>query len=217
MVHRRSILTVWIVTLLIAAVSAAEKGGGFGVKSGMQTLTRPLTGEKTTRTRFELEVSTVRFLDGQVDLALAFGGSSLGTLRDASTTEEDGLITSATSVDHLSVMDLRLAAHYYPLGEGDRDLTPYLGAGLGYFQFMDIYEDTVCVSSTDPFAIITYTWKNGTKSVADGFFPFLMAGLTVSRGGRTELFAELEYDFSKRDKGFDLGGPIYLIGCRFRW
>jgi len=141
MLHRRPILAVWVVTLLMAGASAAEEGSRFGVKAGVQTLTSPVTGGKTTRTRLELEFSTARLLDGHVDLALALGGSSLGTLRDASMTEEDGLFTDASSIDDLCVLDLRLAAHYYPLGQDDRGLTPYLAAGLGYFLFIDTWQD----------------------------------------------------------------------------
>ncbi|MBP8302677.1 MAG: hypothetical protein KBE04_00960 [Phycisphaerae bacterium] len=217
MLHRRPILAVWVVTLLMAGASAAEEGSRFGVKAGVQTLTSPVTGGKTTRTRLELEFSTARLLDGHVDLALALGGSSLGTLRDASMTEEDGLFTDASSIDDLCVLDLRLAAHYYPLGQDDRGLTPYLGAGLGYFLFIDTWQDTVFAWETDPFAIVTYTITGRTDTVAEGFFTFLMAGLTVSLGEHAELLAEVAYDFSKQDRGHDLGGPIYLIGGRYRW
>jgi hypothetical protein len=36
-------------------------------------------------------------------------------------------------------------------------------------------------------------------------------------GDRAELLLEIEYDVDKQDDGFDLSGPIYMIGCRFRW
>ena len=222
MVRGRSIFMVgcWVLAGIVAAspvpVWCAESGRGLGLKAGVQTFTSPLTGEETTRTRFELEVSTERLSDGRVDLAFMFGGSSLGTLRDASSTEEDGLITDAFSIDELSVYDLRLAARFYPLGGSRRDLTPYVGAGLGYFRFADCWEDTVSVTDTASGIMVTDV-MSGTETVADGFFPFVMAGLTMSLGDRAELFAELEYDLSKRDKGYDLGGPAYLIGCRVRF
>jgi len=222
MVRTRSFLTdrcwvlVGIAALSLVAVCGAQDGRGLSLKAGTQTFTSPLTGEETTRTRFELEVSTSRYADGRIDLALAFGGSSLGTLRDASTTVEDGLITDAFSVDELSVYDVRLAARFYPLGGGRRDLTPYVGAGLGYFRFVDCWDDTVSVTDTASGITVTEA-MSGMETVADGFFPFVIAGLTMSLGDRAELFAELEYDLSKRDKGYDLGGPAYLIGCRVRF
>lgn len=217
MLKRGCWVSAWILAFVLAAVCrAGNNGPGLGVKAGVQTLTSPLTGKETTRTRLEVEVSTARLLDGRVDLALSLGGSSLGTLRDASTTEEDGLIIDEYSEDDLSIFDVRVAARYYPLGEGRHVVTPYVGAGLGYYQFVDAWEDTVSVY--DPVAGVGATESmEGTETVTDGFFPFVMAGVNVSVNYRVELFGEVAYDFEKDDEGYDLGGPIYLIGCRIRF
>ena len=71
---------------------------------------------------------------------------------------------------------------------------------------------------TDPSSHTTVTEvTDGNKTVADGLFPFVLAGLSVPIRDRAELVLEVEYDFDKQDGGFDLSGPIYMIGCRLRW
>jgi hypothetical protein len=216
MVQRRSILTVWVIALSMAAVGAAENGPGLGIKVGGQTLTSPLTDEKTTRPRIEVEICSSRLLNDHVDVAFSFGFSSLGSLSTGETSEEDGLVIDTWSKDDLRLYDIRLAARYYPLGSGRKALIPYLGAGLGYFRFDDDWEDTVSV--TDPLTDDSATEvTDGTKTLAKGIFPFFLAGLNVPLGDNAELLLEIEYDVDKRDGRYDLGGPIYMLGCRFRW
>ena len=216
MVQRSSILTAWVVTLSMVAVCAADNGPGLGIKVGGQTLTSPLTEEKTTRPRIEVELCSSRLLNDQVDVAFTFGFSSLGSLSTGETREEDGLFIDAWSKDDLRLYDFRLAARYYPLGSGRRALMPYLGAGLGYFRFEDEWKDTVTV--TDPLTDDSVTEvTEGTTSLAKGIFPFFLAGVNVPLGDTSELLLEIQYDVDKRDGGFDLSGPIYMIGCRFRW
>ncbi|MBP8303985.1 MAG: hypothetical protein KBE04_07660 [Phycisphaerae bacterium] len=209
-------VSAWIVALVLAGESPADYGRGLALKAGVQTLTSPLTGEDTSRTRLELEISTARLLDGYVDVALAIGGSSLGALRESQTSEDEGLIIDEYSEDRLRVWDVRVSGRFYPLGEGSHTLTPYMGGGLGYYQFVDVWEDDVY--AYDPISGIgAGEYQEGTETVADGFFPFLMAGLNVSVSDRVELFGEVAYDFEKDDEGYDLGGPIYLLGCRIRF
>ena len=216
MVQRRSILTAWVVALSIAAVCAADNGPGLGVKVGGQTLTSPLTDEKTTRPRIEVEICSSPLLNDKVDVAFSFGYSSLGSLSTGETSEEDGLIIDAWSKDDLHLYDIRLAARYYPLGAGRRALMPYLGAGLGYFRFDDDWRDTVIV--TDPLSEDSVTEvTDGRTNLADGIFPFFLAGVNVPLGDTAELLLEIQYDVEKRDGGYDLSGPIYMIGGRFRW
>jgi hypothetical protein len=33
----------------------------------------------------------------------------------------------------------------------------------------------------------------------------------------SEITFEFQYDLNKKDAGWDLGGPIYLLGWRVRW
>jgi hypothetical protein len=200
----------------MAGVCAAENGPGLGIKVGGQTLTSPLTDEKTTRPRLEVEICSSRLLNDQVDVAFTFGFSSLGSLSTGETSVEDDLIIDAWSKDNLRLYDIRLAARYYPLGSGRRALMPYLGAGLGYFRFDDDWRDTVTV--TDPLSEESVTEvTDGRTNLADGIFPFFLAGVNVPLGDRAELLLEIQYDVNKRDGGYDLSGPIYMIGGRFRW
>ena len=222
MVRQDSISTVkrwasaFVLVLCGAAMCGAGNGPGIGLKVGAQTLTSPLTEARVTKARFELEICSARLLDDRVDLALAFGFSPLGTLSSESSGVEDGFFVDTSSKDDVSLYDLRVAARYYPLGADRRRLSPYVGAGFGYFLCADAWRDIVTVTDPESSAAATET-DQGTTTVAQGLFPFVTAGLNVPLSNRAEVLLEFGYDFEKKDSGFDLGGPFALIGCRFRW
>jgi hypothetical protein len=199
---------------------AGASGPGIGIKAGAQTLEDPVDLEKTTRARLDVEISSPLLWDEHVDFALTFGGSSLGTHRETYTDVIDGTFIDDRYTDRLWLFDIRLASRLYPLGEHSR-IRPYLGAGVGYFWFRDNWENEYSDTFEDPLSpgtLITVTDRaEGTENLAQGFFPFVLAGLTVPVGSNLELIAEFQYDFGKKDAGFDLGGPIYLFGARFRF
>jgi len=202
------------------AICAAASGPGIGIKAGAQTLDDPIDPGKTTRARFELEISTARFYDDHFDLAFTFGGSSLGSFSTYYADEFDGVFVEEEYDDDLSVLDARLAARFYPLGNASR-IRPYLGGGVGYFWFFDRWDYEYAETVEDPdFPGTFYTFldeDSGTDTAAKGFFPFLTAGVTIPLGEQGELLFDFQYDFEKEDNGFDLGGPIYMIGARFRF
>jgi hypothetical protein len=187
---------------------------------GAQTLDHPVSLKETTRTRYELEVASQLFLDGHLDFAFILGGSSLGTFRDEYVDVVDDVLIEEFYEDKLSLVDMRLAARLYPLGQS-RPIRPYVGAGIGYFWFLDSWEDEYYDTIEDPFfpgSFITYADSDkDTETVADGFFPFLLAGMTVPIGDNFEFLFEFEYDLEKEDDGYDFGGPIYMFGARFRF
>ncbi len=208
------------ITLAWSACSFAASGPGIGFKIGVQTLDNPIDLDKTTRTRLELEFSTARFYDDHFDLAFTFGGSSLGSFSDYYADEVDGVLIEEIYNDDLSVLDIRLAARFYPLGDAS-EIRPYVGAGIGYFWFLDYWEYEYAETFEDPlFPGAFYTLVDeyeGTDTAANGFFPFITAGVTIPIGSQGELLLDFQYDFEKEDDGFDLGGPIYMIGGRFRF
>jgi outer membrane protein W len=122
--------------------------------------------------------------------------------------------------DDLALVDVRLAARLYPLG-CDRDVRPHVGAGLGYFWFLDRYEYEYAQTFEDPlFPGTFYTVvdkEEGTDTVAHGFFPFVTAGLAIALTDNAELLFDFQYDFDKENQGIDLSGPIYMLGARFRF
>ena len=110
----------------------------------------------------------------------------------------DGVLLEEYYSDDLSVIDIRLAARLYPLGDS-RPIRPYLGAGVGYFWFLDSWEDQYYETFEDPFdpgTFITYaSGDKDTETVADGFFPFLLGGVTVPIGSDFEFLFEVPVRF----------------------
>ncbi len=209
-----AILLVWV------AACMGASGPGIGLKVGAQTLEDPIDLGKTTRARFDLEVSSPLLCDEHVDFAFSFGGLWLGSFSDYYVDVVDDVIIEEYYDDRLSLLDLRLAARLYPLGDHSR-IRPHIGAGIGYFWFLDDWKYEYAETFEDPvFPGMFYTIVEeyeGTDTLAHGFFPFVTAGVTVPVGSNAELMFEFQYDFNKEDSGFDLGGPIYMFGARFRF
>jgi outer membrane protein W len=198
----------------------AQSGPGLGFKVGVQTLESPLDLDKTTRARYELELSSARFFDDHFDLAFTVGGSSLGSFDTYYSDEVDGVFIDEIYDDDLSLIDIRLAARFYPLGDAST-IRPYVGGGIGYFWFLDQWDYEYAETVEDPFFPGVYDTfiekSDGVDTAAKGFFPFLTAGVTIPIGDQGELLFDFQYDFEKEDNGYDFGGPIYMIGARFRF
>ncbi len=213
--------SLWITALATTVVmlpgmmnsASAGNGPGVAVKMGVQTFESPVSLRNTTRTRYELEISSQLFANDRLDFALSLGGSSLGTHRDYYAEIDDGVLFESYFKDVLSLLDVRLAARLHPLGQ-DGLLRPYLGAGVGYFWFMNSWSDR----HYETVGGITYTdRRKGTDTVAESFFPFVTAGLNVAVHDNVELLLEFQYDLEKKDSGFDFSGPMYMLGARFRF
>jgi outer membrane protein W len=219
--HLAISLAISIVMLLgITTCASAGNGPGLAFKMGVQTFENPVTLKDTTRTRYELEVSTQLFADDHLDFSLAVGGSTLGEYNDSDSYYDGDVFVEEYYTDNLSLIDVRLAARLHPLGQSG-PIRPYLGAGLGYFWFLDSWDDHYYETIEDPdFPGTFLTFEDhqeGTETLADGFFPFVMAGVNVAVNDNLEVLAELQYDISKEASGFDFSGPIYMLGARFRF
>jgi hypothetical protein len=217
--HRAGICLAGVI-LAWSACAVAQSGPGVALKAGFQTLEDPIDRDNTTRFRLEVELSTPPLLDEHLDVALAFGTSPLGSYDDDYVdVYDDGFIAEHYD-DALSVFDVRLAARLYPLGDAT-EIRPYLGAGIGYFWLFDYWEYEYEETIDDPlFPEENRTYRDeyeDTDTLADGVFAFVTAGLTFPLGSRGELILEFQYDFEKENGGFDLGGPIYMIGGRLRF
>jgi hypothetical protein len=211
----------FVVLFAWTTAHAGGSGPGIGLKIGAQTLPHdPVGCETTTRARLELEISSPVFADNHIDLALTLGGSSLGSLHDYYVEEDEGLLIEEWYDDEFSMFDVRLAARLYPFGyEGW--IRPYIGVGIGYFWFLDNWEYEYAETYEDPDHpgyYDTYVGRDrGRDTLAHGLFPFALAGLAVTVHRHVDLVLELQYDFEKKDAGFDLGGPIYTLGGRVRF
>lgn len=207
-----------LVALGMTTVCAAASGPGIGFKVGAQTIDDPVDTGKMTRARFELEVSSPLLWDEHVDFAFTFGGTYIGSYHETYTDTVDGTYIDDLYTDRLSLFDVRLAARLYPLGDSS-GIRPYVGAGIGYFWFQDNWENEYSDTFEDhPGDWDTvYDHAEGTEKLAHAPFPFVLAGLTIPVGSNIEIMAEFQYDIDKKDSGYDLSGPIYLFGARFRF
>jgi hypothetical protein len=221
-VNRRGIgmLLVTLTLFWATACFAGGSGPGIGFKVGAQTFKNPSDSEKTTRGRFEVEISSPRFGDGLFDLALTLGGSSLGSYHDDFAGYDGDVLIEEFYSDHYSLFDIRLAGRLYPLGDNSQ-IKPYVGAGIGYFWFFDSWDYEYDETYEDPpFSGIFYTYSevgDGRDTLAKGLFPFVTAGLAVPVGSNFELQFEVQYHYDKEDSGFDFGGPAYMFGCQYRF
>jgi hypothetical protein len=209
-----------VASLAWTTVCAGQTGPGIALKIGAQTVEDPIDLDKTTRARLELEIASPVFCDDHLDVAFAIGGSSIGSLHDDYvTSDEFGLIEESYD-DDFRMFDVRLAARLYPFGY-DRRVRPYVGAGLGYFWFIDYWEYEYGETFEDPlFPGTFHTIVNkdeGSETMAHGLFPFVVAGLSLAVSDNADLMFEFQYDIDKEDAGIDLSGPIYMFGGRFRF
>lgn len=207
-----------ILLYLTTTRTDASSGPGLGIKVGAQTIEDPISLDKTTRARVELELVSSRQYGDHFEVALTLGGSSLGSLNDEYADFADGVAVEDSFKADLALFDVRLAARFYPLGDST-PLQPYLGAGIGYYWFLGFWEDTYSETIEDPYSPGVFhtstEFTDGTDTMTHGLFPFIMAGMTVSVSSNLELVFEFQYDFDKGNSEFDLGGPIYMVGCRF--
>lgn len=209
------VLLCWATTC-----AAGSSGAGFAVKVGAQTMEDPIDLSTTSKTRIELEIASQRFGDDHFDMALSFGGSYLGQFTEDDAYYDGGVFVEDYFTSHLALFDIRLAARLYPFGSHSA-VQPYVGAGIGYFWFLGFWEDEYWETWPDPvFPDVFHTFTDvtsGTDTLAHGFFPFVTAGVNVPVGSHCDFMFEFQYDFDKGNSDFDLGGPIYMFGCRIRW
>ena len=217
--HSLAIVAVLSV-FLWAGTSAGSSGPGFGLKIGGQTIDRPFEEGKTTRARFEVELASPLFGDDHFDVAFTFGGSSLDSY-STDYVDYDGVTLIEQYINEdFSLFDVGLSARLYPFGDNEQ-VRPYIGAGIGYFWFLDSWDEDYFETVEDPFVpglFYTYaTSDEGTDDLARGFFPFVTAGVTVPVSSNLELLFELQYHIGKEDSGYDFSGPAYMFGARLRF
>ncbi len=216
---------VGVVVLIVAACSAVTfgyggTGPGIAIRGGATTVDSPIDGEKTTRGRIDFEICTGLLADDHFDFAFAVGGTGFGSSRFEDVYTSDGVYYDDHYKDTFSLVDFRLMARFYPLGS-DSVIRPYFGGGVGYFWLIDSWDDHYYTTIEDPYhpgVYHTYEDRNeDADSIADGFFPFLNVGISIPIRNHFELLVDAQYDFDKEDSGYDLTGPIYTFGARFRF
>jgi hypothetical protein len=194
-------------------------GPGIAIKGGAMTCDNPIDPpgdrEETTRGRIDVEICTNMFADDHIDFAVSLGGSYFGTdrYRDSGTTATYSYDDHFK--DQFSVVDTRVMARLYPLGS-ESVIRPYFGGGLGYFWLIDSWHDDYYTTYNDTHHT-HHDEDSDSDTLAEGIFPFLCVGITVPFAHHFELMVEGMYDFNKDDNNYDLSGPIYTFGARFRF
>ncbi|MCF7975567.1 MAG: hypothetical protein K9N55_17255 [Phycisphaerae bacterium] len=187
------------------------------VKAGLQTLDNPLTLEETSRTRFEVELAGTTPASDNLEITFAFGGASVTSATDTYTSYDAFGMIQDTLEDTFRTYDFRLGLRLYPLAPPDSDsIHPYVGGGVGYYWLVDQWKDTHLETIDVPYTEF-WTEDEGHTSIADGFFPYVCAGVDIPITDQAALLFEYKHDFMKKKDGANYGGNIFTAGMRFRW
>ncbi len=187
------------------------------VKAGLQTLDNPLTLEETSRTRFEIEMAAMAPASDHIEFTLGLGGASVSTVEDTYTAYDDVGMIQDTLEDNFRTYDLRLGVRLYPISpEQSAGMHPYVGGGVGYYWMVDQWKDSHLETVDSPYSEYS-TEDRGHTTLADGFFPYLTAGVDIPITDQAALLFEYKHDFMKKKDGANYGGGIITAGLRFRW
>lgn len=183
---------------------------------GTQTLDNPLTLERTTRPRYEIAVAGTSPDNDQIEVALAFGGCSVAQAKDVLTTYDSYGMLQDTYIDRYRMYDLRLGLRLYAVSPEELDsIHPYVGAGMGYYWLADDWTYSHLETTDSPYSEYQQD-KHGHKTISNGLFPFVVAGIDVPFSDQVALLFEYQHDFQKKDNGADYGGNIFTLGLRVK-
>ena len=156
---------------------------------------------------WQWELYSPRIVADHVDLALGIG-YNLGKEEGVMKVEE---VDKRWPRMETNMWDIHLGARFFPLGVADRKIVPYLGGGMGYFEYnveTNSPGEFVCNSEDG------YYYKVDKKhdTLAHGYFNYLSIGLYLSLNKNFMLQTEFRHDFDKDHRQFDLSGYQVTIG-----
>ena len=206
-----------IVLMALMVTTPCFASFNIDVKAGLQSLENPLTLEKTSRTRIGVEIAGTTPASDNVEICLGFGGASVTSATDVSTTYDHLGMIQDTVKDEFRTYDFRLGVRVYPISPEKSDsIHPYVGGGIGYYWLVDEWTDTHLETTNSPYSEFS-TEDKGHFSLAKGFFPYLTAGVDIPITDQAALLFEYTHDFMKKKDGADYGGDMFMAGMRFRW
>ena len=167
-------------------------------------------------TYWEVEGATEKILWDQIDFAFSVGYNIGEDEGELSTIEED--------IPEISteMWEVRASARWFPLSRHIDVIKPYVGFGVGYFDFLQEINEEGEYSHSDEFYDY-YVIESHSDTIASGFFPFFSAGLYIPIGKAednkmcTVMQFEYRKDFDKEDDEFDLSGEQLTIGLGITW
>jgi hypothetical protein len=160
---------------------------------------------------WELELVTDKVLWDQIDFAFGIG-YNIGEDEDV-----PSIYYGYSTEIYTYMWEFRVSARWFPLRKKIDVIKPYIGFGVGYFDFAqdidyDYYDDDWYYYDDDYY-----------DTIASGFFPFFSAGLYLPIGKdfshNMQTVFQLEYrnDFNKDDNGIDLSGEQLTLGFGITW
>ncbi len=106
--------------------------------------------------------------------------------------------------------DFHLGARVFPLGVEGRKVVPYVGGGIGYFEY-DV-ETNVLGEYVSHHGHDHYRIDKRDDTLAHGYFNYLSVGLYVPLKKNFMLQTEFRRDFDKDHRQFDLSGYQLTVG-----
>jgi len=208
--EKRCVLKIFTFLFCFALTSSCA------IKTGIQNLDsfhHPLDIDEEPFRYWEFETFSPKFANDCMDLTLGIGYNS---------GKEEGKIEVH---DHrwlpeieTYMWDVHLGTRLFPLGFSGRKVIPYMGGGLGYFEYdLDRREpgdyEYVYSDEYDDY----YVLDKHHDTLAHGYFPYMSTGLYLTLGEKHMLQLEFRYDLDKDYKQYDMEGYQIMVGAAFRY
>ena len=186
------------------------------IKTGIQNLNGshyPLKIDEEPLRYWEFEAFSPKFANDYMDLTLGFGYNSGQEKGKVEVHDHRWLPEIKTYM-----WDIHLGGRLFPLGYSYRKVIPYLGGGLGYFEY-DLdrrepgdYEYYYSDEYND-----YYVLDRHHETLAHGYFPYLSTGIFLPLDKKFSLQVEFRYDFDRKYKQYDMDGYLIMVGIAFMY
>ena len=197
---------------------------GFAVKGGGHWVDDPRTGDRELQPAWEIEMESPVLWDGRLALVGSFVGTHLDSTRSSDQWSDGGVDYASRTKSSFDLNGGRFGLRYWPWPSAY--VRPYLGGGVGYYQYSR--EDHTRTTATwfDPEAeeVVSEQTESTRHTRRDkGFYPWISAGVEVPMGGwssvvgQTRVLVEVVYQSYRRFYDADLGGVRAMAGLRWRF
>ena len=198
-----------VLLCLLVTTSCSLKTG----VTNLENYDQPLGIREKPFNYLEWEAFTPRIIKDHVDMAFGIGYNR-GV--------EEGFITADDGETHwpqtkTNMWDFHLGARFFPLGVRDQKIVPYVGGGVGYYEYNE--ETTKSAEYVDDYDEGGDSYKVNRRhdTQAHGYFNYLSIGMYVPLKKNCMLQTEFRRDFDKDHKQYDLSGYQVTVGLAFMY
>lgn len=180
-----------------------------GIKTGLYNLTnydQPLGIDEEPLRYWEAETHTPRLIKDHVDMTFGVGFNT-GKEEGRVETDEHGRWPKVESY----MWDVHLGARVFPLGVRDQTVVPYIGGGIGYFEY-DMTTNTPDEDLDGNWYYGRYGVEKHQDTLAHGYFSYVSTGLYFRLEENLMLQLEFRSDIDKEYKPYDLSGHKITVG-----